>query len=104
MQQALSLVDKQGKLTLESRDIPKPSPGELLVKVKAAALNPVDWKIQHAHFPINIPLPLILGTDIAGEVEEVGEGVTRFSKGDRVYVCVCLRLLAALGIDRFYVL
>lgn len=102
MQQALSLVDKQGKLTLGSRDIPKPGPGELLVKVKAAALNPVDWKIQHAHFPVDAPLPLILGTDIAGEVEEVGEGVTRFLKGDRVYVVSVLPAL--LGIDRFYVL
>ena len=83
-QQALWLESKQGKLALGSRDIPKPGPGELLVKVKAAALNPVDWKIQHGVFPLDVSLPLILGTDIAGDVRAVGEGVTNFSKGDRV--------------------
>jgi NADPH:quinone reductase-like Zn-dependent oxidoreductase len=82
-QQALWLESKQ-KLVLGSRHVPKPGPGELLVKVKAAALNPVDWKIQNGVFPLDLPLPLILGTDIAGDVQAVGEGVTNFSKGDRV--------------------
>jgi NADPH:quinone reductase-like Zn-dependent oxidoreductase len=95
-QQALWLVSEQGNLILGSRDIPKPGPGELLVKVKAAALNPVDWKIQHGFFPIGSPLPLILGTDIAGDVEEVGEGVTKFSKGDRVYVMSVLHSISII--------
>lgn len=83
-QQVLWLESKQASLVVGNRDIPEPGPGELLVKVKAAALNPVDWKIWEGLFPIGQPFPLILGTDVAGDVEEVGEGVTSFSKGDRV--------------------
>jgi NADPH:quinone reductase-like Zn-dependent oxidoreductase len=85
-QQALWLESKQGKFVVGSRVIPKAAPGELLVKVKAAALDPVDWKIQQGIFSLSDTYPMVLGTDIAGDVEEVGEGVTKFSKGDRVYV------------------
>ena len=63
--------------------IPKPGSGEILVKIKAAALNPVDWKIQKYSLFVE-KFPAILGTDIAGDVEEIGEGVTEFQKGDRV--------------------
>jgi len=83
-QLALLLESAPGEFNVGERDIPKPSPGELLVKVKAAALNPVDWKIQRGFFPIINTFPAVLGTDIAGDVEEVGDGVTNFSKGDRV--------------------
>ncbi|KAF5336259.1 hypothetical protein D9758_016049 [Tetrapyrgos nigripes] len=83
-QKALLLDSKQGQFVVST--IPKPTSvpsGELLVKVKAAALNPVDWKIQS--FGVFVEnYPAVLGTDIAGDVEEVGEGVTGFSKGDRV--------------------
>lgn len=84
-QKALFLESKQGSFVLGTRDIPKPKPGELLVKVLATSLNPVDWKIQKYGVFIT-EYPAILGTDIAGEVQEVGEGVATFSKGDRMYV------------------
>ena len=58
---------------------------ELLVKIHATALNPVDWKIrEYAYFITEYPA--VLGTDSAGTVEEVGEGVTGFAKGDKVCV------------------
>ncbi|KAJ6125616.1 zinc-binding oxidoreductase CipB [Penicillium samsonianum] len=61
----------------------KPGPGEILIKNHAVAVNPVDWKIQDSgRFLSNYPF--ILGRDAAGTVEEVGEGVTRFHKGQRV--------------------
>src|SRR5215510_277357 len=70
-------------------DLPKPSPGrgDLLVKVRAASVNPVDFKIRDGGVKTLIPykFPLILGNDIAGEVEAVGEGVTRFRAGDAIY-------------------
>ena len=91
---------EHGKLTIGNRAIPKPGLGELLAKVKAAGLNPVDWKIQHGVFPLVFPLPLILGTDIAGDVQEVGEGIANLSKGDRVYV---VPVIYSLDLDHLLV-
>ncbi|KAG6840392.1 hypothetical protein C0991_007022 [Blastosporella zonata] len=84
-QKALLLESKQGKLVLGSRGVPTPGPGQLLVKVLASGLNPVDWKIQKYGAFIT-QFPAVLGTDIAGEVEALGDGVTAFKKGDRVFV------------------
>ncbi|KAJ9639472.1 hypothetical protein H2201_002869 [Coniosporium apollinis] len=61
----------------------KPGPEEILVKNAAVAVNPVDWKIQDTGFYVK-NYPNILGTDVAGEVLEVGSNVTRIKKGDRV--------------------
>lgn len=64
--------------------VPAASKGELLVRVKAAALNPVDWKMANIGFIIQ-SYPVVLGCDLAGVVEHVGEGVTDFKVGDEVY-------------------
>lgn len=74
-----------GPWKVGTKDIQKPAAGELLVKIQATALNPVDWKIRAYNFFIT-EWPAILGTDASGVVEEVGEGVTGFTKGDKVYV------------------
>ena len=89
-QKALFLQSKfADNFVLGTAPIYKPGPGELLVKNKAASLNPVDWKVQkHGMFVEHYPA--IVGVDIAGDVEEVGEGVASFSKGDRVYVAFFL--------------
>jgi len=58
-------------------------PGHLLVRVKAAALNPVDYMMATGHFKF-LPLPFTLGCDMAGVVEAVGPGVTGFRAGDEV--------------------
>lgn len=80
----LFLDSKFGNFTLRPTKTSKPGPGELLVKIEAAGLNPVDWKIQKYGVFVE-DYPAIIGTDIAGIVEEVGEGVGAFVKGDRVY-------------------
>jgi len=82
-QKALLLDQKFGKFVVDTIPVPKPGPGEILIKVKAAALNPVDWKIQKYGVFVET-FPAILGTDISGDVEELGEGITDFKKGDRV--------------------
>ena len=66
---------------------PTPAAGELLIQVHAAGVNPVDWKIREGHLKalLRYRLPLILGWDVAGVVEEVGDGVTSFKQGDAVY-------------------
>ncbi|MFD8719322.1 NADP-dependent oxidoreductase [Streptomyces sp. NPDC059629] len=67
---------------------PGPGPGELLIAVRAAGVNPVDWKLRNglrrpgegeARFPV------VLGSEAAGVVEEIGEGVTGFAVGDEVF-------------------
>lgn len=85
LQKALILEQAKLPFVLGAVPIPSPGPGEILVKVKASALNPVDWAIQTLGILVT-SYPTILGRDIAGDVEQLGEGVQGFSKGDRVYV------------------
>jgi NADPH:quinone reductase-like Zn-dependent oxidoreductase len=78
-----------GPEVLELRDVerPEPIPTEVLVRVAAAGINPVDWKTRQRggyREAVGEP-PLILGWDIAGVVEEVDPDVTRFAPGDRVF-------------------
>src|SRR5881275_132839 len=67
-------------------DRPKPGAGQVLVKVKAAAVNPVDWKIREGLGEMfGLKPPLILGCEVAGTVETVGDNVEDFSPGHEVY-------------------
>ncbi|KAJ7584385.1 GroES-like protein [Mycena floridula] len=83
-QTALFIEYAGGPYVIREKPIPSPGKGELLVKVRAAALNPVDWKIQVYGFT-SVQYPVVTGNDIAGEVEKVGEGVEGWAKGDRVF-------------------
>ena len=75
--------------TLTPVEIERPTPGptEVLIKTAAAGINPVDWKVRRngGLTPLAPNQPDILGWDVAGEVVEVGAGVTRFKVGDRVF-------------------
>ncbi len=75
------------KLHYEDFEDPKPGPGEVRVRVLAVSVNPVDWKMRSgeakAMFPVQFPG--ILGRDVAGVVESLGEGVEGFHEGDRVF-------------------
>ncbi|KAG6906745.1 hypothetical protein DXG01_012297 [Tephrocybe rancida] len=82
-QKALYLDTKSGPFVLGEQPVPKPGSGQLLVRIEATALNPVDWKIQKYGIFLQ-EYPGFIGTDIAGVVEEVGEGASGFAKGDRV--------------------
>lgn len=79
---------------LQYEEAPRPEVGaaELLVRVHAAGVNPVDWKMRSGavKFP-GAALPMTLGFDVSGVVEEVGPGVTRFKAGDEVYAYLNLQ-------------
>jgi NADPH:quinone reductase-like Zn-dependent oxidoreductase len=74
-------------LQFEDVVVPTPVAGELLIKVQAASVNPLDWKTRAGYLKGLFPhtLPFILGWDASGVVEAVGSGVTKFKKGDEVY-------------------
>lgn len=72
-------------LSYEDVDRPKPGPGEVLVKQHAVSVNQtLDLGLRQDGAGYRLQLPVIMGIDSAGEVEEVGEGVTGFAKGQRV--------------------
>lgn len=64
---------------------PKPGKGEVLVKVGAVAVNPIDTYIRAGAIAMPLSFPYIIGCDLAGTVVSLGAGVTRFKKGDRVW-------------------
>lgn len=72
-------------------DLPKPlvTPGHVLIKVAATSVNPLDYKIRRGSYQHLVrDFPLILQGDVAGTIEAVGEGVSGFSSGDKVYGCI----------------
>ena len=75
-----------GPEVLEVFETPTPQPGptEVLVRVSAAGVNPVDWKTRAFGSMLGEP-PFSVGWDVAGLVEALGHGVTRFAEGDRVF-------------------
>lgn len=64
---------------------PPAADGQVLVRVKAVAVNPIDTYIRSGNVAIDLPTPYIIGCDLAGIVEAVGPGVSRFKPGDRVW-------------------
>jgi len=72
-------------MRLEDVPDPKPGPGQVLVRVKAAGVNPVDAYIRAGMFPQRTSLPCTPGIDAAGVVEALGEGARGVAQGDRVY-------------------
>ncbi|HEY5408245.1 MAG TPA: NADP-dependent oxidoreductase [Ginsengibacter sp.] len=86
---AIQIHEFGGPEVLKYEDAPKPKPGadEVVIKVFATSVNPIDWKIREGHakgkFPIKFPL--IPGWDVSGEIDEVGSNILNFRKGDEVY-------------------
>jgi NADPH:quinone reductase len=74
------------KLKLEDISDPKPGAGEVLVRIRAAGVNPVDAYIHTGTYARKPSLPYTPGFDGAGEIEAIGDGVTGWQRGDRVYV------------------
>ena len=74
-------------LELNNIAIPEAKQGEVLIKIHAASVNPVDWKIRQGYLQplLNHALPLTLGWDVSGEVVAVGGGVMHLKVGDEVY-------------------
>ena len=86
---AVQISDFGGRnvLQLNEVDLPNPTENEVLIQVKAASVNPVDWKIREGYLQplLNHALPLTLGWDISGVVVAAGEKVTGLKLGDEVY-------------------
>ncbi|WP_458210779.1 zinc-binding dehydrogenase [Haladaptatus sp. NG-SE-30] len=84
---AMVITDFGGIDVFERRDVEKPTPGpnEVLVRVHASSINPVDYKIRQAGSWAGISPPTVIGYDVSGVVEAVGESVTDFEPGDEVF-------------------
>ena len=85
---AVLINEYGGNDVIQLTDVERPEPqaGEVLIKVQAAGVNPVDWKIRGgAGARLGLELPIMLGGEIAGTVEKVGAEVSDFSAGDAVY-------------------
>ncbi|MEP3278721.1 MAG: NADPH:quinone reductase [Stappiaceae bacterium] len=80
-------------LQLDEVEDPVPGPGEVVITVRAAGVNPADTYMRNGTYRVKPDLPCIPGGDAAGEIAAVGEGVTAFKPGDRVFAG------AALGFD-----
>src|SRR5687768_6144746 len=72
-------------MKLEDVPIPAPGPGQVVVRVKAVGVNPVDTYIRTGTYARKPTLPYTPGSDVGGVVEAVGVNVTRVNNGDRVY-------------------
>jgi NADPH2:quinone reductase len=73
-------------LRLEEIPTPKPAAGQVLVRVHAVGVNPYDTNMRNGTYAVKPPLPYTPGSDGAGTVEAVGNGITKVKTGDRVYM------------------
>jgi NADPH:quinone reductase-like Zn-dependent oxidoreductase len=89
---AIVIHEYGGPGVLKYEDIPRPEPkdDQLLIRVIAAGVNPVDGMIRSGTFNGNRAFPIILGGDVAGVVEKVGSKVTKFKAGDPVFAYLSL--------------
>lgn len=84
---AMTLNSFGGPESFELRDVPKPVPGtgQVLVRVHATSINPLDYQVRRGDYSDLVQLPAITGHDVSGVVEAVGPGVATFSPGDEVW-------------------
>lgn len=86
---AIAIEEFGGRDKLRAMDLPRPDPGsgEVLIRVVASGVNPVDWKLREGLLAGDFPhvFPVIPGWEAAGVVEELGEGTSRVRKGERVW-------------------
>lgn len=85
--EAAMLEEFGSKLAVKKQPTPEPREGEVLVKIKASGVNPVDAKLAQGYMKDRLPheFPLILGWDMAGVIEKRGHGARRFRVGEEVY-------------------
>jgi NADPH:quinone reductase-like Zn-dependent oxidoreductase len=86
---AVRVHEYGGPEVLKYEDAPRPQagPGEVLIRVHASSVNPVDWKVRAGYLKqmLNYKMPMIPGWDVSGVVEAVGPGAGRLKRGDEVY-------------------
>lgn len=86
------------RLVVAELPAPAPAPGQILVRTAASAVNPVDLAVRSGSAAeyVKLPFPMVLGWDLSGVVEALGEGVTRFAVGDRV-VAMSAQMATGIG-------
>src|SRR5579872_3845694 len=96
---AIRVHEFGGAAVLKLEDVadPKPGPGEVLVRIRAAGVNPVDVYLHTGTYARKPPLPYTPGQDGAGDVEALGAGVAGFTPGDRVYIAGAGNTIAGAG-------
>lgn len=84
---AMRLKSFGGADAFELCEMPKPAPqtGQVLVRVHATSINPLDYQVRRGDYADLVPLPAITGHDVSGVVEAIGSGVTNFAPGDEVW-------------------
>ena len=84
---AIVLKSFGGPEAFELCDVPQPVPeaGQVLVRVHATSINPLDYQVRRGDYADLVPLPAITGHDVSGVVAAIGPGVTSFSVGDEVW-------------------
>lgn len=84
---AMILKSFGGPDSFELSDVSKPVPqaGQVLVRVHATSINPLDYQVRRGDYPDLVPLPAITGHDVSGVVEAIGPGVSAFAPGDEVW-------------------
>ena len=84
---AMRIHEFGGPDVLQLEETPRPTPAsdDVLIKVYASGVNPVDWKVRNGAGRYHAHLPLTLGWDVSGVIEEIGRNVKEFRKGDEVY-------------------
>jgi NADPH:quinone reductase-like Zn-dependent oxidoreductase len=86
---AVRIHEYGGPEVLKYEDGPRPAPGtgEVLIRVHAAGINPMDWKVRAGYLKDYLPykLPMVPGWDVSGVIEATGAGVTRWQQGQEVY-------------------
>jgi NADPH:quinone reductase-like Zn-dependent oxidoreductase len=96
------MVDRYGTndvVEVREAPMPVPGPGGVVIKVHAASVNPVDWKVREGQARIitGSKFPKVLGSECAGEVMMTGAGAAKFQKGDRVVMYTSVRRLGAFA-------
>jgi NADPH:quinone reductase-like Zn-dependent oxidoreductase len=87
---AIRIHEFGGPEVLKYEDVPEPKPGqgEIRIRVIAAGVNPMDWKVRRGG--MNLPLPMIIGIDVAGIIDSLGPNVNAFRRGDQVFAKISL--------------
>lgn len=92
-------------LRMEQAPVPKPAAGQVRIRIHAAGINPIDWKIRSGRMQklYSVTLPHIPGRDVAGTIDAVGSGVTRWKRGDAVVALVDVTPLGGGGLSEYVI-
>ena len=102
---AITVSEYGGRPAVTELPRPQPGPGQVLIAVQAAGMNPMDVQIADGGWKDRMPatFPMVLGADLAGAVKELGPGAIRFAPGDAVFGQLLIPPLGSAGTYAEYV-